>query len=140
MDINNNFNNYKTSFNGITKKEQDMSEHNEDMTLLMNGCKEFLHKEAERKVPENGIFGKVSVEFVIPDSSNEGLFYINHSAENPKDQRVLSVGVHHKNSDRMVSNIVASGTKKEILEYIKSQENTQELVDLVEKYSDIREE
>ena len=135
MDINNNFNNYKTSFNGITKKEQDMSEHNEDMTLLMNGCKEFLHKEAERKVPENGIFGKVSVEFVIPDSSNEGLFYINHSAENPKDQRVLSVGVHHKNSDRMTSNILLKGTKEEILSYLKSEENTQTLIDTVEHLS-----
>lgn len=136
MDINGNFNNYKTSFNGVEKKETKMFDKNRAMNVLVTTCKEELHKSAERKVPENGIFGKVSIAFGIPKSDNKGLFYITHSAENPKDQRVLSVGVHHKNSDRMTSNILLTGTKKEILEYLKSEENTQALIDTVNHLSD----
>lgn len=136
MNINNNFNNYNTSFNGIEKKEQKMFDMNEAMTVLMNACKDGLCNAAERKVPENGIFGKVSVAFTIPKSDNKGLLYITHNGENPKTQRVLSVGVHHKNSDRMISNILAEGTKEEILSYLKSGENTQELIDIVNHLSD----
>lgn len=135
MNINNNFNNYDTSFNGIEKKEQKVFNMNEAMTVLMNACKDMLGNAAERKVPENGIFGKVSVAFGIPKSNNSGLFYITHSGEDPKTQRVLSVGVHHKNSDRMISNILAKGTKEEILAYLKSEENTQEIIDIVTNLS-----
>lgn len=136
MDVNNNYNNYKTSFSGVEKKETKMFDKNRAMNVLMTSCKEGLYNEAERNVPENGIFGKVSVAFIIPKSNNEGLFYVTHSAENPKDQRVLSVGVHHKNSDRMTSNILLTGTKEEILEYLKSEENTQALIDTVNHLSD----
>ena len=136
MEVNNNFNNYKTSFGKVEKKEAKMFDKNEAMNVLMTSCKEGLFNAAELKVPENGIFGKVSVAFVIPESTNKGLFYITHSAENPKDQRVLSVGVHHKNSDRMTSNILLKGTKAEILEYLKSEENTQTLIDTVNHLSD----
>ena len=73
---------------------------------------------------------------ILDLSDNKGLFYITHSAENPKDQRVLSVGVHHKNSDRMTSNILLKGTKEEILAYLKSEENTQTLIDTINHLSD----
>ena len=136
MDVNNNFNNYKTSFNGVEPKETKMFDKNKAMNVLMTTCKEELFKSSERKVPENGIFGKVSIAFVIPKSNNKGLFYITHSAENPKEQRVLSVGVHHKNSDRMTSNILLQGTKEEILAYLKSEQNTQTIIDTVNHLSD----
>ncbi|MBQ4122731.1 hypothetical protein IJD44_03285 [bacterium] len=136
MRINNKFNNYKTSFNGIDKKETKMTEKNEDMKFLLNACKEGLHNAAELKVPENGQFGRVSVGFVIPDSNNKGLLYITHSEENPKTQRLLSVGVHHKNSDRVISNLLLDGNKQEILEYLKSEENTQSIVDIINGLSD----
>lgn len=136
MDINSNFNNYKTSFSGVEKKENKMFDKNEAMNVLMTSCKDGLYNAAEKRVPENGIFGKVSLAFIIPQSDNKGLFYITHSAENPKDQRVLSVGVHHKNSDRMTSNILLKGTKEEILTYLKSEENTQTLIDTINHLSD----
>ena len=135
MEVNNNFNNYKTSFGKVEKKEAKMFDKNEAMNVLIESCKEGLCNAAELKVPENGIFGKVSVAFVIPETNNKGLFYITHSSENPKDQRILSVGVHHKNSDRMISNILLKGTKEEILAYLKSEENTQLLMDVVEHLS-----
>lgn len=136
MDINNNFNNYKASFSGIEKKENKMFDKNKAMNILMTSCKEGLYNAAERKVPQNGIFSKISVAFEIPKSNNEGLLYITHSAEDPKTQRVLSVGVHHKNSDRMISNILLKGTKEEILANLSSKENTQELVNIVNHLSD----
>ena len=65
MDINGNFNNYKTSFSGVEKKEIKMFDKNEAMNVLMTNCKEGLYNAAEKRVPENGIFGKVSLAFVI---------------------------------------------------------------------------
>ena len=105
------------------------------MNTLMTKCKEELSSISELQLPENGKFLRLSLGFEIPQSDNMGMFIVDYDPDEPRNKRILSVGVHHKNSDRMVSNIVVNGTKKEILEYIKSQENTQELVDLVDELS-----
>ena len=132
---NNNLNINNASFKSNSGEKPMTFERNTLMNTLMTKCKEELSSIGELQLPENGKFLRLSLGFEIPQSDNMGMFIVDYDPDEPRNKRILSVGVHHKNSDRMVSNIVANGTKKEILEYIKSQENTQELVDLVDELS-----
>ena len=136
MNINNNTNNYNTSFKSINGDKPMTFDNNALMNTLMSKCKELLVEKGERQIPENGKFLKFSIGFEIPNSDNMGMFVVDYDPDEPKDKRILSVGVHHKNSDRLTSNIIAIGTKKEILEYLKTDNNTQSLVDIVDNLSE----
>ena len=48
------------------------------------------------------------------------------------------MGVHHKNSDVLISNYLFKGTKKEVLEYIKtlSGERLNELTEVIKELSE----
>ncbi len=135
MDINNNLNNYNNSIDFGKKGKPVKVDRSIRMNVLATKVKEILLEQSERRIPENGKFGKVSMGFYVPDSDNMGILYAEYDPKDPKTQRILSVGVYHKNSDRITSNIVAKGTKKEILEYLKSQDNNEELIKTIDDLS-----
>ena len=71
----------------------------------------------------------------MPDSNNNGLLYIIPHPKNNKTERIFLIGVHHKNSDRLFSNEILTGTKKEIINFIKDSKNQKEITDTVYKLS-----
>ena len=129
MEING-FNNYNNSFSGINKGNGTVvSQEKKDKfqnVLMPNLCKAYYDL-AEKEVSEYGFFGKVYAEFPIPETINKGQLYITPDTKD-RTQRYLSIGVHHPNSDRMVSNFLLKGTKKEILDYIKDSKNYDEII------------
>lgn len=129
MKINNHFNNLKTQMTNKTLKGKAMDgELNNFKSMVFPKVCELLNDTAEREVPENGMFRRVLVAYDIPDSqTNEGFLDIAHHPKD-KDKRVLSSNVHHKNSDRIFSNIIKIGTKKEIIDYLKNDKNHEELI------------
>lgn len=136
MNVNNNNNIYNTSFKSTSGENEMSLDKNADMILLMDLCTKDLSEKGERMIPENGKFSKVMVGFYVPNSNNKGMFKVEHDTEDPKTQRILSIGVYHKNSDRVISNILKVGTKKEILDYVKSKENTQVFIDTINALSE----
>jgi len=134
--INNNNNNFIASFSGIKRNKPAMLDKTAKMNILVPKSKEVLLGIAERAVPENGQFKKVFVSFRIPESQNEALLTIEHDSKEPKTQRLLSIGVHHQNSDRLISNFLLRGTKKEILTYLKDDKNSKIIIDYVNHLSD----
>ncbi len=134
MNIENNLNNYSLKPEKMeTKMEPDKSQK---LIFVLEKCKELLCEAAQRRMPENGKFSKFSIEFEVPETDNHGVLTIDFDANNPRDGRILSVGVHHKNSDRLISNILLTGTKKEILDKLASSEDMDELIEIVSHLSD----
>ncbi len=131
MNINNNYNNYNSSFSGIDKDKIPMLSDDEKTNLLIEKSRDILYQRAEREVPENGKFRKIFVAFDIPQTQNEALITIEHDAIDPKTNRRLSVGVHRQNSDRITSNYIFKGPKKEVLDYLKNNDNQNELYKIV---------
>ena len=133
--INNSSNNYNTPFSGTNKDKPVMLDKEEKMKILTAKTKEVLSQAAEREVPENGRFSRVFVTFSVPESDNKAVFSIIHDDVDYKDKRQLSIGVHRQNSDRMFSNFIMKGTKKEIIEFLNDERNNEELKQIVEHLS-----
>lgn len=75
------------------------------------------------KVPENGKFQPFSFSYVIPGTTNKVKMTVEYDGQDPKTQRRLSVGVHHKDRDRLTSEYILKGTKKEIMSYLQDDKN-----------------
>lgn len=131
MNINNNYNNYNSSFSGIDKDKIPMLSNDEKTNLLIEKSRDILYQRAEREVPENGKFIRVFVAFDIPETQNEALMIVEPDAIDPKINRRFSIGVHRQNSDRLTSNYIFKGSKKEILDYLKNNDNQSELYKIV---------
>lgn len=133
--INYKYNNYNIPFSGI-QKDSSMPDKNEKLNIIVKKSMEVFADHADKTVPENGKFLRSNVFFEIPETQNEGLLFIEYDGENPKTQRRLSVGVHNKNSDRLISNYLFKGTKQEILEYLQNDKNKDEIIQSVNNLSD----
>lgn len=136
MNVNNHNNNYNTSFKSTSGENKMPLDKEAKMNILMDVCKKDLLEEGERMIPENGKFSKVIIGYYVPETNNMGMLRVEHNPKDPKTQRILSIGVYHKNSDRVISNILKVGTKKEILDYVKSKESTQIFIDTTNALSD----
>ena len=134
MNVNNNIQNYSINF-GKTDRQMEPSK-DEKLTFVLEKCKEILFDASQRRMPENGKFSKFSIGFKVPETDNQGVLIVDFDANNPKDSRILSLGVHHKNSDRLISNILKTGTKQEILEYLNCNDNLAELIKTTNHLSD----
>ncbi len=99
---------------------------NDDQKLdkLIEGVQEYIAEHGERQIPENGKFSsRVGLFFDIPGTQNEAVLSVSHDEVDPKNQRRFSVGVRKRNSDKVTSEFLAKGTKKEILDYVKDKSN-----------------
>lgn len=134
--VNNNNFNYVASFQAINKGKFRMQEEKSPMDNLVAKTMEFLSDRTEKEIPENGLFRKIFVAFDVPKTKNEALLLLEMDGEKPRTQRRLSVGVHHQNADRLTSNYLLKGTKKEIIEYLNNKDNKKEIIDAVKKLSD----
>jgi hypothetical protein len=72
----------------------------------------------------------------VPETNNQALMIVEQNSKEPKTQRNLLIGVRHKNRDRLTSNLLEVGTKQDILEYLKKEDNTQEIIDSVNHLSE----
>lgn len=134
MNVNNNINQYNSSFSGIKKDKTSMTKDEKTMFLLEKGMG-VLHDRAEREVPENGKFTRLFIAFKVPETQNEAIVAIEHDALNPKDSRRVSVGVHRECSPRLESKYIFKGTKKEVLDFVKNEETIDKLFSSVNDLS-----
>ena len=125
-----NYNKFRTFFNGKSQNTEQSKGttvtsnlNDEALNSMTKTSLTLLHERSEREVPENGNFTLVGAIFNIPSSDNQALLSVGHDETDPKTQRLFRVGVRHKHSDKITSHILKSGTKQEILDYLKNPEN-----------------
>ncbi len=131
----NNYNNYANSLGKLNKGDIVMENNEQVFKKIVNTSNEMLANLAERLVPENGKFNSVAIDYKLPKSNNMAKVMIECDLEDPKTQRRISVGVHHKDRDRLISNYICKGTKKEVLDYLKAEENKQTFFDTINELS-----
>ena len=87
-----------------------------------NGAK-ILAKKAQFEVPENGKFSKVGIIFNIPNTQNLAHYNIEYDELEPTNTRRFSIGATRKGSDRLTSAYLIKGTKQEIIDFLKNEDN-----------------
>ena len=116
-------------------KGKELDTNDNKILKLVSNCVENIQEKAEREVPENGKFTKLLVGFDIPESQNEAFIGIEHDEINPKDTRRVAIHARRQNTDKIFSNYIFKGTKKEILEYFKAPERKEEIYEIVKNLS-----
>jgi len=134
---NNNSVNSKINSKNNNMKNEQKNENDEMLNFALKMCSQKIAESAERCVPEYNKFSSHSIAFLIPGTSNVAEIIIKQDEKEYKNQRRVLLGVHHKNSDAIVSNYVFKGTKKEVLEYLKSlsSEKFEETIELIKNLS-----
>lgn len=102
--------------------------HEQKMTILFQKVAEVLTEHAKARVPETGSFRKVAVDAEIGDEDWESTLGIEESYLSEIERRV-TLGVHKKDSDRLVSNYLFKGTKQEVLTWLGSPEGLAQIIE-----------
>lgn len=118
------------------KDETTLSDKKTKMNKLVPKTKEVLSEIAKREVPENGSFQKVFVFFDIPETSNRAMLYIEPDATDSKTKRTLSVGVHHKDRDRLTSNFLVNGSNEDIQKFLADETNSAQIIEAINTLSE----
>lgn len=102
--------------------------HEQKMNQLFQKVAEVLTEHAQAKVPETGSFRKVAVDAEIGDEDWESTLGIEESYLSETERRV-TLGVHKKDSDRLVSNYLFKGSKQEVLTWLESPEGLTQIIE-----------
>lgn len=137
--FNNNYNNYNNcsaSFSGVRKETGKMPDKETVLNKIVTTSNGMLASAAEKQVPENGKFKPITIEYKIPDTVNMAKITIECDENEPKATRRLSVGVHHQNADRLISNYVFKGDKNQVIEYLNNADNAPDFVNTIKELSE----
>lgn len=144
MDFNtskNRINNFTNKTSTLSKKERlSKMTDEEKITMFSRNAAKLLAKKVEYEVPENGQFGKCILSFDIPGTQNVACYKVEHDILEPKDQRCFSICAYRNGNDRLTSQQLIKGTKKEILEFLQDENNFQLFKDTLVDVSDSTDE
>ena len=83
--------------------------------------------DSERMIPENGQYAPLAVYVEVKGENKTARVAVEHDPLDPKNQRVLNIGVYENGSDKVYSMYTVSGTKKEILDYLKDEKSSEDI-------------
>ena len=99
-----------------------------DVNKLYRAVAKRLAEKAKDNVPETGRLKKYTIAGHFTGENIHGILGI-EEANRLDSTQCVSLGVYCDGDDRMVSNFLFTGTKQEVLEWLKSSEGQQEIVD-----------
>ena len=105
-----------------------------------NKALDKITESAQLQLAENGKCAPYVFYLNDGDSQNRIRYAIEYDPNEPKEQRVFSVGVSKLYNDKMAQEFVFKGTKKEILEYLKLPKSQEEIYEIILKLSNKIEE
>ena len=103
----------------------------EQLNKLFQAVAELLVKNAKEGVPEIGSFRKLTVRGGIKGMEYEGILGIEQSYRVENERRV-TLGVHGKGDDRLVSNYLFKGTKEDVMAWLESPEGLEQIIEAYE--------
>lgn len=117
--------------------QEEMAKYTDDelIDIFAVNAAEILSNKAEYDVPENGKFRTSEIIFEIPGTQNQGHYFIEFDVLEPKESRRFSIGASRKGSDRLTSIQLKKGTKKEILSFLRDENNSQQFKDALREVS-----
>jgi len=136
--FNNNFNKYDNKIPSFTGERKDIQSMPDEETVLKERTaqnNEMLANLSERSVPENNKFSPITVEYNLPNSRNMARVTVEYDEQMPATQRRITVGVHHKDRDRLISNYLYKGTKQEVINFLKNEKNTLRFIESIKALS-----
>lgn len=127
----------------VSSKETEPADKKMDIEKLKDFNQKTLAKiveNAEFQLAENGKCAPYV--FYLNDSSSQNRirYAIEYDPNEPKEQRIFSVGVSKLYNDKMAQVFLFKGTKKEILEYLNSEVAQDEIYETILKLSNKIEE
>lgn len=109
------------------------------VTLLLRTAMVAVSKRLKKGIPETGTFEKESVSYQLLNSKYNISLAVEPDAINP-DSRCLTANVFRSDDDRVVTNYLANGSNKELINYLKNSDELSKLTDtflhLLEKAED----
>ncbi|MBR3604683.1 MAG: hypothetical protein IKL52_01490 [Candidatus Gastranaerophilales bacterium] len=99
-----------------------------------------IAEDCEYQISENGKCAPYIFHLNDSYAQNRIRYAIEYDPNNPKDQRVFSIGVSKLYNDKMAQEFVFKGTKREILDYLKSQDSKDEIYETILRLSNKIEE
>ena len=127
----------------MSSKEIKPINQNIDVERLKDFNGRALNKivdDCEYQVAENGKCAPYIFYLNDSHAQNRVRYAVEYDPNEPKEQRILSIGVSKLYNDKMVQEFVFKGTKKEILEYLKSQDSKDEIYQAILRLSNKIEE
>ncbi len=129
-------NNFNNRYSMGRRKEVKLMPSKEERTRkLLDKTLEAMAQDVKDRVPEKGKFGRTYVYFDIPETSNSAMLYVEPNPIQPVESRILSVGVHHQQRDRLISNDLLEGSNKDIIGYLEDERNQSPTQDIIKKLS-----
>ena len=122
------------SFKGRFRVKMDTRKEKNIGLFAVNGAK-ILAKKAQFEVPENGKFAKVGIIFNIPNTQNLAHYNIEYDELEPAKIRRFSIGATRKGSDRLTSKHLTKGSKQEIIDFLKNEENNSRIQEALKQVS-----
>ena len=123
-------------YHNMSSKEIEPTNKKIDVEKLKDFNKKALDKiteSAQLQLAENGKCAPYVFYLNDGDSQNRIRYAIEYDPNEPKDKRIFSIGVSKLHSDKMVQEFLFKGTKKEVLEYLKSSESQEEIYETILK-------
>lgn len=111
-----NYNNNKIDFKGIDKEVDSKT-----LKDCADKTVQILCDRAEREVSDYGTFSVVEEKFICPENKDTFTVFIKPDDEDKK-VRYLNIGIEVPASDRMYQAMLSHGSKKDILDFLKSDE------------------
>lgn len=100
----------------------------ESVNKLYPAVAERLAERAQDHVPETGRFKKYTIAGQFTGENIHGILGIEEAYQSDSS-RCVSLGVYCDGDGRVLSNFLFTGTKQEVMEWLKSPEGQQEIVD-----------
>lgn len=95
--------------------------------VLIGGVLDCASNAAKRKLPPAGIFQKFSVGLYFPGEREiHGVLFVEPGSN--KNTRVVRVGVHRSQSDRLISNCFFFSSSQEVTDWLAAEETVPLLV------------
>ena len=96
---------------------------------------EFSVEQMPRQVPEFGREGRFGYKFDLQGTQNCAVLLVECSTANDT-HRILSIHVQRKGYDLSMMHIIRSGTRAQLLDYLKDENHIDELFDSIQHLSE----
>ena len=98
------------------------------VTLLVRTAAQTMQKRLQKEIPETGDFEKYGVSYRLLKTPYEICLAVEPDSANP-DNRRLTTNVWHTGDDRVVTNYIAKGSSKELVQKLKDSNTLSEITD-----------
>lgn len=104
-----------------------MLSNKQKLDILIPKGLRLLAERTEKEVPDSGRFTPISVSFDYPGSNYAAYLRVEPSARGDGTERCLRSFMKESGSDKAVSHYLYTGTKKQLLTWLKDKSREKEL-------------